>query len=442
MRSAAVLALLLCAGQVSARPVNSPVNKRDTEVMKCIVEVISDTLSKPSPMPVSQECFETLRGDERILSILRHQNLLKELQDLALQGAKERAQQQKKHSSFEEELSEVLEQHNDQGGLKEETEEMSSKDAAKERGDSSEVKRNGGDTDGAEPQASPEPGQESTVEDDQAPGEEESANTDPPGSLPSQKHPGPQAKEDSEGPSHVLVDREKGLGAEQGKQAKREEEEEDPEAGEKAVSEEGPTAAPDPHPSLGYKEALRSESRSKALAVDGGRETGAEEAQKGEQEQFLQEEEEEEMAGAPLGPFRGGKSRERLQEQEEQLSKEWQEAKRWSKMDQLARELTAEKRLAGEEEEDDDDPDRSMQLSYQAQGYGFRGPGLRGWRPSRQEDPVEAGLPLRGRSYPEEKKEEEGSANRRPEDQELESLSAIEAELEKVAHQLQALRRG
>ena len=137
---------------------------------------------------------------------------------------------------------------------------MSSKDAAKERGDSSEVKRNGGDTDGAEPQASPEPGQESTVEDDQAPGEEESANTDPPGSLPSQKHPGPQAKEDSEGPSHVLVDREKGLGAEQGKQAKREEEEEDPEAGEKAVSEEGPTAAPDPHPSLGYKEALRSES--------------------------------------------------------------------------------------------------------------------------------------------------------------------------------------
>ena len=30
--------------------------------MKSIVEVISDTLSKTSPMPVSQECFETLRG--------------------------------------------------------------------------------------------------------------------------------------------------------------------------------------------------------------------------------------------------------------------------------------------------------------------------------------------------------------------------------------------
>ncbi|XP_036887481.1 chromogranin-A isoform X2 [Sturnira hondurensis] len=441
MRSAAVLALLLCAGQVSALPVNSPVNKRDIEVMKCIVEVISDTLAKPSPVPVSQECFETLRGDERILSILRHQNLLKELQDLALQGAKERAQQQKKHSSFEEELSEVLEQQNEQEGPKEGTEEVPSKEAAEDTRDSSEMERNGGDADGAGPLASLEPGQGSTLEeDDQAPGEEEAANSHPPASRPSQKYPGPQAEGDSEGPSQGLVDREKGLGAEQGKQAKREEEEEDPEAGEVVSEEEGPTTASDAHPSLGYKEVPRGQS--KAPAVDGGGKTGAEETQKGEQEQSLQEEEEEEeMAGSPLGPFRGGKSREQEQEQEERFSKEWEEAKRWSKMDQLARELTAEKRLAGEDVEDDD-PDRSMQLPYQARGYGFRGPGMRGWRPSPQEDTVEAGLPLRGRGYPEEKKEEEGSANRRPEDQELESLSAIEAELEKVAHQLQALRRG
>ncbi|KAF6129339.1 chromogranin A [Phyllostomus discolor] len=456
MRSAAVLALLLCAGQVSALPVSSPVNIRDTEVMKCIIEVISDTLSKPSPVPVSQECLETLRGDERILSILRHQNLLKVLQDFALQGAKERAQQQEKHSSFEEELSEVLEQQSDQDGPKDGPDEMPPNESSEgtwesteEARDSSEAERNGGDTDGAGPQASSEPGQGSTVEEDhQTSREEEAANTHPPASLPSQKHPGPEAEGDSEGPSQGPVDRERGLGAEQGQQAKREEEEEDPEAGEKVVSEEeGPTAASDPHPSLGYKAAPPGESapgRSEALAVDGGGKTGAEETQKGEQEQSLQEEEEE-MAGALLGPFRGGKSREQQQqqeqEQEEQLSKEWEEAKRWSKMDQLARELTAEKRLAGEAVEDDD-PDRSMQLSYQARGYGFRGPRLRGWRPDPQEDTVEAGPPLRGHRYPEEKKEEEGSANRRPEDQELESLSAIEAELEKVAHQLQALRRG
>ncbi|NP_001075283.2 chromogranin-A [Equus przewalskii] len=448
MRSAVVLALLLCAGQVIALPVNSPMDTGDTEVMKCIVEVISDTLSKPSPVPVSQECFETLRGDERILSILRHQNLLKELQDLALQGAKERAPQQK-HSRLEDELAEVLEKQNHQAELKEVTEEALSEDAAEARGDSKEVEKNGEDADGARPQAALEPEQESRVEDAQAPGEEKEAiNTHSPTRLPSQKHPDPQAEGDSDSPSQGLVDREKGLGAERGQQAKREEEED--EAGEKAdAEEEGPTAAFNPHPSLSYK-IRKGESWSEALAVDGARKTGAEEAQppegQGEREHSRQEEEEEEeTAGASRGLFRGGKSRELEQEKEqERLSKEWEDAKRWSKMDQLAKELTAEKRLEGEDEEEDD-PDRSMKLSFRARAYGFRGPGLqlrRGWRPSSREDSIEAGLPPPVRGYPEEKKEEEGSANRRPEDQELESLSAIEAELEKVAHQLQALRRG
>uniref|UniRef100_A0A8D1MZC3 Chromogranin-A n=1 Tax=Sus scrofa TaxID=9823 RepID=A0A8D1MZC3_PIG len=448
MRSAAALALLLCAGQVIALPVNSPMNKGDTEVMKCIVEVISDTLSKPSPMPVSQECFETLRGDERILSILRHQNLLKELQDLALQGAKERSHQQKKQSSYEDELSEVLEKQNDQAELKEGTEEASSKEAAEKRGDSKEVEKNDEDADGAKPQASLEPPQASEAE-DQTPGEEEAASTHPLASLPSKKRPGAQAEEDHEGPSQGPVDREKGPSAEQGPQAEREEEEE-AEAGEKAVpEEEGPRSeAFDSHPSLGYKEMQRGWPQ--APAMDGAGKTGAEEAQppegKGAQEHSRQEEEEE-TAGAPQGLFRGGKRGEPAQEEEERLSEEWENAKRWSKMDRLAKELTAEKRLQGEEEEEEEeeDPDRSMKLSFRAPAYGFRGPGLqlrRGWRPSSREDSVEAGLPLQVRSYLEEKKEEEGSANRRPEDQELESLSAIEAELEKVAHKLQELRRG
>ncbi|TEA41868.1 hypothetical protein DBR06_SOUSAS9910008, partial [Sousa chinensis] len=383
MRSAAVLALLLCAGQVIALPVNSPINKGDTEVMKCIVEVISDTLSKPSPMPVSQECFETLRGDERILSILRHQNLLKELQDLALQEG---------------------------------TEEMSSKDATEKRGDSKEVERNGEDADGPRPQAAPELGQGSKAEEDnQAPGEDEaSSNTHPLASLSSQKHPGPQAEEDSEGPSQGPVGREKGLSAEQGQQAKREEE---AEAGEEAVPEEesAPTAALNPHPSLGYKEMQRG--WPEALAVDGAGKTGAEEAPspkgKGERDHCLQE---EATAGAPQGLFRGGKSVQPEQEGEGRLSKEWEDAKRGSAMDQLDKELTAERRPQGEAAEED--PDRAMKLSFRARGYDFSGPGLqlpRGWRPSSREDSVEAGLPLPVRGYPEEKKEEEGSANRRPE---------------------------
>ncbi|MBN3281425.1 CMGA protein, partial [Polyodon spathula] len=81
------------------------------QVMKCIVEVIADTLSKPSPLPVSQKCLDALRGDDRIISILRHQNLLKELQELAAEGTSERAQKQKKSSNLAYHISGVL--HND-----------------------------------------------------------------------------------------------------------------------------------------------------------------------------------------------------------------------------------------------------------------------------------------------------------------------------------------
>ncbi|XP_055989495.1 chromogranin-A [Sorex fumeus] len=305
MRSAALLALLLCAGQVTALPVNSPMNKGDTEVMKCIVEVISDTLSKPSPVPVSQECSETLRGDERILSILRHQNLLKELQDLALQGAKERSRQQKKHGSAEDELTEAPEKQSDQ----------------------------------APPKGTPE----APAMDEER--RKESEEVRPPKRKAAREHGRPQ---------------------------KQEEEEEEELAGSRQLEPEE------------------------------------------------EEEEEEEVVG--------------------QRPKPWADTKRWSKMDRLAEELAAEKRL---EQEAEEQPDRSMKLPFRAPAGELRGRGpARGWRPSSREDSLEAGLGLRVRGFPEEKKEEEGSANRRAEDQELESLSAIEAELEKVAHELEALRRG
>ncbi|XP_036267507.1 chromogranin-A [Pipistrellus kuhlii] len=445
MRSAAVLALLLCAGQVMALPVNGPMTKFDDELMKCFVEVISDTLANPGPRPVSPKCSKTLRADERILSMLRHQNLLNELQDLAPQGATERARPEKKHSTLEEELSKFLErqkdQQNDQAELREGTEETPSQDAEK-RADSPEAEKSGEDTDRAGPQASPELGQgPKDEEDNQVPEEEGDAITHPPASLPSQKQPGPPPEGGSEGPSQGVGNREEGQDAERGQQARREDEEDDDdeeeEAGEKVLSEEeGPTEAADPHPSLGYKEVRRAKSWSK----DGAGEPGAEEAQAPEGQGDPESGPEEEMAGAPRGLLRGGKSRE-PEPEDERLSKEWEDAKRWSKMDQLAKELTADKRQEGE---DEDDPDRSMRLSFRPRGYGFGGPGpqlRRGWRPSSQEDP-EGGLAPQGRSYPEEKKEEEGSANRRPEDQELESLSAIEAELEKVSRQLQALQRG
>lgn len=150
---------------------------------------------------------------------------------------------------------------------------------------------------------------------------------------------------------------------------------------------------------------------SEALAADGARKTGAELPQppKGKGKHTRPRQDDEETARAARGPFRDGKSRTLEQEAEEQLAKEWEGVK-------LAKELTAEKRLEREDEEED--PDRSMKLSFRAQTYDFGGPGVplpQGWSPSSREDSAEAGLPLPVRSYPEEKKEEEGSATRRPE---------------------------
>ncbi|XP_042548695.1 chromogranin-A [Dipodomys spectabilis] len=415
MRAAALLALLLCAGQVSALPVNSPMNKGDAKVMRCIVEVISDSLSKPSPKPVSHECLETLQGDERILSILRHQNLLKELQDLALQGAKERAQQQKRPSSFEEELSEVLQGPSNAAGVQAVTvtAEAAPGDAEQKREDAAEPKP-GGATQEAKPPASPEPGQESQAAED--------------GQGPSPRAPASLPAGSREDPSQGPGEGERALSPEQRPQAQardREEEvEAEAEAGEKAVAEdEDPTAAFDSHPSLGSKNIQKG--GQDALATDGAGMPGAEQARgpagQGEP-RTMEEEEAAAMARAPPGLFQGGESGPRF-------PGEWEDAKRWSKMDQLAKALRADKRP--DRPAQDDDPDRSMRLSFRARASGFPGPQLRrGWR-----------LPSRDDSG-EEKKEEEGSANRRAEDQELESLSAIEAELEKVAHQLQALRQG
>uniref|UniRef100_A0A8C9MZB2 Chromogranin-A n=1 Tax=Serinus canaria TaxID=9135 RepID=A0A8C9MZB2_SERCA len=276
-------------------PVTNDMNKGDTKVMKCIVEVISDTLSKPNPLPISEECLETLRGDERIISILRHQNLLKELQEIAAQGANERTQQQKKNSGFEDELSEVLENSVQRWILNRLTVVFTAL-------------------------------------------------------------------------FNALSDNDDELGF--GKDVQSSEEE---------------------------------------------------------------EEEEEEEQPRPRDA--------RSDEMEEESSREWEDTKRWNKMDELAKQLTSKKRM--EENDSEEDPDRSMKKTSRSRKYAFSSPEedvRRSWKHHSKEDSSEGGFPLA--PMPEEKKDEEGSANRRTEDQELESLAAIEAELERVAHKLHELRRG
>ncbi|MED6255421.1 hypothetical protein ATANTOWER_009493 [Ataeniobius toweri] len=91
-----LLLLTVLSNCVLSLPVaSSQLENEDVEVMKCIVEALADVLSRPKQVPVSQECLNTLRKDEKLLTILRHHNFLKELQELATQGDQERVQLQK-----------------------------------------------------------------------------------------------------------------------------------------------------------------------------------------------------------------------------------------------------------------------------------------------------------------------------------------------------------
>ncbi|MCJ8744024.1 hypothetical protein PDJAM_G00101420 [Pangasius djambal] len=85
-----LLLLLQCA---SSLPVShTHLEHEDVKVIKCIVEVLADALSKPISLPVSQQCLETLRTDDRLVTVLRRRNFLQELQDIAGEGANERAE--------------------------------------------------------------------------------------------------------------------------------------------------------------------------------------------------------------------------------------------------------------------------------------------------------------------------------------------------------------
>ncbi|KAG5857674.1 hypothetical protein ANANG_G00021910 [Anguilla anguilla] len=124
----------LLVSYVLSNPVPSDqVAKDDIKVMKCIVEVIADTLSKPHPIAVSQECQDSLTGDDRIASILRHQNLLKELQEIAAEGVSERVHQppQKKNEDDSDHVTDGLGGH---PGVEDTTEPSTAKEGAADRG--------------------------------------------------------------------------------------------------------------------------------------------------------------------------------------------------------------------------------------------------------------------------------------------------------------------
>ncbi|XP_059675883.1 chromogranin-A [Gavia stellata] len=467
-----LLVVLLLAVPAMSLPVTNDMNKGDTKVMKCIVEVISDTLSKPNPLPISEECLETLRGDERIISILRHQNLLKELQEIAAQGANERTQQQKKNSGFEDELSEVLESQNDKNKQRDAAGERSGEEQptaslaeleaqkAQQNEDSREEEKNSLEEREPRPRDA-DPGEKEDWEEaesneirdtedaqqdealdnhiskdfskdeQQQRGNEEDHPRGPRDSLELEdegEQPSRQGQKQSKETAAERVEREDDGGDDAAEEDPTEAErsldlaEEDEEAEEMQGGNNNDDALGFGKDGRSSEEEEEEEEEEQSRALRGGRHRLEDEGVQGEEDTFQP---------------RDAKS----EEMEEESSREWEESKRWNKMDELAKQLTSKKRM--EENDSGEDPDRSMKMAFRSRKYDFSSPEedvRRSWKHHSKEDSSEGGFPLA--PMPEEKKDEEGSANRRTEDQELESLAAIEAELERVAHKLHELRRG
>ncbi|XP_073405160.1 coiled-coil domain-containing glutamate-rich protein 2 [Dendrobates tinctorius] len=79
-----VKCLLLAAVclQVSTMPLSSQLSEEEEKVTRCIMEVLAESLTSSGPERVSSGCIRLLKEDERLIAMLRHQHLLRELEDL------------------------------------------------------------------------------------------------------------------------------------------------------------------------------------------------------------------------------------------------------------------------------------------------------------------------------------------------------------------------
>ncbi|KAM4690017.1 chromogranin-A [Rhinophrynus dorsalis] len=444
MLSLGVISIALCAVQVITLPLSNPASEDDTKVMKCILEVISDTLSKPSPVPISQDCLHTLRGDERIISILRHQNLLKELQELATQGIAERAQKKKKSASFEDELSEVLARQNNKPVRSEKSAELPAEELKTlftDKSEESEEKKRDpeeerGGKSGLEQEA---PGKSRGDDDDDDDSAEELENNEinkreeAPGDGEIDNHITDDINDRDLAGDKALDISEDRTSEETDTTSKMSQKDAEPEDAEERRDFEKETPKRDSNETEDEEDETQREDNSMKLV----------EEQDFDKEEATSEVESSKEGGHPDDEAMqaGGNSHQREPKSEEETSsKEMEDSKRWNKMDELAKQLTSKKWV--EDKSREEDPDQSMKIppkknKYEPSSQEDR----RTWKQSRG-DSREDEPQVSKRPEPEERKEEEGSANRKTEDQELESLAAIEAELESVAHKLQELRRG
>lgn len=384
--------LTILSNCVLSLPVtSSQLENEDVRVMKCIVEALADVLSRPHPMPVSQECLVTLKTDDRLVTILRHHNFLKELQEIAVQGSQERAQLPR-DAGIPDHVTETPQTTDD-------AVDRSMLEALGGPGERSILsqKRKTGNGDREE-------------EKDESLGDGESQeDNDTGGEL--------QAKrENDENPrSHVsdsVDDWSEGM-------AEKREEEEDEYEEKRENSEEN---SEEENMTEDKKGAGSDEKR------DVTRNTSKE-------KKFDDEDEEEKDERSALFSHKLEDKEEEPEEEEDEREMKRgsrESLKRWTKR---AKGLTSKKKAVGKEVQELNSqrevPHHSKEVTEEDVVR-------------KKKSPEEKELQMIARRAPEERRgsEEEGSASRKSEEPEIESLAAIESELENVAQKLHELRRG
>ncbi|XP_030577423.1 chromogranin-A [Archocentrus centrarchus] len=369
------LLTILCSCVLSLPVTSSQLENEDVKVMKCIVEALADVLSRPHPIPVSQECLVTLKTDDQLVTILRHHNFLKEMREIAVQGGLGRADMPTPTMPTLQATDDVPDR--------------SMLEALGSPGEQSILSKRTGNGDGKEER-------DAGVED----GESREGNEIEEMQI--------KRENDESLGSHISESVEEWR---EGEDEKREEDDEG--YGEKRAEENS------------KEERIAKESK------DDGSEEKRDTRRKKSKEERSDEDEEEEKTKRFSHFSHINKVKEEEQKREETKRGNRESLKRWTKG---TKSLLLKKKAAAKEEQQEV-PHHSKEVTDEEEEKKKR---------DAQRSPEEKELQMIAQRAPEERKglEEEGSASRKSEEPEIESLAAIESELENVAQKLHELRRG
>ncbi|KAK2856390.1 hypothetical protein Q5P01_005125 [Channa striata] len=376
IRTGLLLLTILCGCALSLPVTSSQLENEDAKVLKCIVEALADVLSRPHPLPVSQECLVTLKTDDRLVTILRHHNFLKELQEIAVQGGKEREEEE-------------------DTGIPDPT--MQAPQTTDDGADRSMLEALGGP--GERSILSQKTGMENVDEDEEkgeSPRDGESEEDDGSNEEMQEKR-----EDDESAGSHVTESVDEWSEGKAGKTEDEDYEEKRANSEEENLTKDKETAEAD------EKDAPRNKSKEKKFHEEDEEETDK------RSEVFSSKSEEEE------------EEREMKRGSKEHL-------KQWTKR---GKSLQLTKKAGGKQVQEV--PHHSKEVTKEEEEEDKK-------KRNTHRSPEEKELQMIAQKTPEEKRvlEEEGSASRKSEEPEIESLAAIESELENIAQKLHEMRRG